>query len=279
MKISDRPRGEAHVFRDMGLGDVLMCTPAMRALKRADPDIQIFFYTDLPAVVRGLSYIDHVLPSEQRPPHAIYMSYDVPPPAGHLGMQLGGKLGVAVDDARPDCVVEPVLVDRFRAQWRDLPRPIIVVQRLAGWWTTNKNWPNKNWHRLLARLAMNVTIVEIGEFAVEAGEPAYPHYFDLRGRTNLSELAACIAAADILVGPVSGPTHIAAAVRTPAVIILGGYEVADNAHYEGNRTLALTLPCSPCWLRTPCPIDRACLRGIDPETVEQSIRDVWGTGR
>ena len=80
-------------------------------------------------------------------------------------------------------------------------------------------------------------------------------------------------------GPVSGPTHIAAAVQTPAVIILGGYEVAGNAHYEGNRTLTTAIECSPCWLKTPCPIDRACLRQIEPETVEQSIRDLWASKR
>jgi ADP-heptose:LPS heptosyltransferase len=51
------------------------------------------------------------------------------------------------------------------------------------------------------------------------------YYIDLSNRTSLEELIAVIAAADIFVGPDSGPAHIAAAARTPAVVIYGGYMI------------------------------------------------------
>ena len=46
---------------------MLMCTPALRALKRLRPECRIQFYTDRPSLVRGLPYIDDVMPAGARP--------------------------------------------------------------------------------------------------------------------------------------------------------------------------------------------------------------------
>jgi ADP-heptose:LPS heptosyltransferase len=119
------------------------------------------------------------------------------------------------------------------------------------------------------------TVIEIGEHSQVGERFATPNYIDLRGRTDLGELVASIAAADILVAPVSGPVHIASAVRTPAVVILGGYEQPENTAYPGNKVLYTPIECSPCWLKTPCPIDRECLRRISPESVREAIEEVW----
>jgi ADP-heptose:LPS heptosyltransferase len=151
------------------------------------------------------------------------------------------------------------------------------VQRKAGPWTPNKNWPDASWETLLQSLTKTSTIIEIGS---ENDQPAsnLPNYIDLRGKTSLQKLVACIAAADILIAPISGPVHLAAAVRTPAVVILGGYELPENTAYPGNKILYTPIHCSPCWLRTPCPIDRECLKQITPEKVEEAVKEVWEIG-
>src|SRR5258708_34320441 len=82
--------------------------------------------------------------------------------------------------------------------------------------------------------------------------------------------AAVVAASDLYVGPVSGPMHIAVAVGTPSVTICGGYESPRGLeHLAGvksttNVILSSDLPCSPCWLREPCPIGLKCLNSIAP---------------
>ena len=262
----------------IALGDVLMCTPALRALKQAYPRSRIHFYTGAPDLVRGLPYIDEVSPYDSRPPQALWMSYeDRIIGAHHLAEIMGKKVGIRVKDVRPDCAVDRKLVERFRSGWRGLPRPHIVVQRKAGPWTPNKNWPDASWETLLQSLTKTSTIIEIGS---ENDQPAsnLPNYIDLRGKTSLQKLVACIAAADILIAPISGPVHLAAAVRTPAVVILGGYELPENTAYPGNKILYTPIHCSPCWLRTPCPIDRECLKQITPEKVEEAVKEVWEIG-
>jgi glycosyl transferase family 9 (putative heptosyltransferase) len=254
----------------------------MRAIKQANPRCRIYFYTDYPDLVRGLRYVDQIFPGNKRSLRSMRMSYEGELPTRcHLAEILGKRLGVDVKDVRPDCSIDENLVQRFRCFWGDLPRPHILVQRRASSYTPNKDWPGDSWRTLISMILKTATVLEIGEHSEvrehsEVAEHfATPNYIDLRGRTNLGELVACIAAADILVAPVSGPVHIASAVRTPAVVILGGYEQPENTAYPGNKILYTPIECSPCWLKTPCPIDRECLRRISPESVREAIEEVW----
>jgi ADP-heptose:LPS heptosyltransferase len=265
-----------HVDRNLGLGDVLLCTPALREVKRLNPKCFIRFYTDLAAIVRGLPYIDEVLPFGDRPPGSISIGYeDAIPPRSHLAKIMGDTLGVRVADVRPDCVVHLEEVEAFRMSWSHLPRPHIVILRRAGRHTPNKDWPDYSWIALVGRLAQFGSVIEIGEAGpAPAGLPPR-NYVDLRGRTSLEKLVAAIAAADLHVGPDSGPMHIAAAVGTPSVVIYGGYIDPENTLYPGNVALAAQVSCSPCWLRTPCPFERQCLSGISPGSVEEAVRKRW----
>ncbi len=86
---------------------------------------------------------------------------------------------------------------------------------------------------------------------------------------------AAIGAADLHIGPVSGPVHIAAAVGTPAVVIYGGYEHPVCSGYAGNINLYSPVHCAPCWLVEPCPFALECLRMISPRMVEQSVQELW----
>jgi ADP-heptose:LPS heptosyltransferase len=265
-----------HLFRDGALGDVLMCTPGMRKLKQTNPMCRIHFYTDYPDVVRGLWYLDEVLPSDKRPVESIYLSYEHVKTArynNHLSKAMAAKIGVRVKDVKPDCVVNEKLTERFKAEWWSLPRPHVVIHRRAGPWTPNKNWPDESWESLLKTLLRTRTIIEIGTRDDDAGI-FDSNYIDLRGKTTLAELVAVLAAADVMIGPDSGPMHIAAAVKTPAVVILGGYSGPGIIAYPGNVVLHTPIACSPCFLRTPCPIDRECLRRISVEMIEKKIQEI-----
>lgn len=269
-------RRSVHIFRRAGLGDVLMCTPAMRALKQANPRCRIHFYTDYPDVLHGLWYVDEVSLSDKRPRRSLWMGYeDEPPPRCHLARIMGKRIGIRVKDVKPDCYVNKELVEQFRSTWQELPHPHILMQRRAGSFTPNKNWPEDFWELLIPITLKTGTIIEIGEYREDNVHFTAPNYIDLRGKTDLQELVALVAAADILVAPVSGPVHVASAVCTPAVVILGGYEVPENTLYPANKVLYTPIECSPCWLRTPCPIDRECLRRISPQSVQKAIDDIW----
>jgi ADP-heptose:LPS heptosyltransferase len=263
------------VARDNGLGDVLMATPLLREAKRRRPGLHTVFHTTrFAALVRGLPYIDEVLPFEPRPAGAIYLRYeDATPPRVPLAQIFADHVGLRLADWAPDCVVAPARVETFRAGWAALPRPRVLVLRRASRWAPNKDWPDARWAALLARLGEAATLIEIGAPDADLGAVAAPHYLDLRGRTTLEDLAAAVAAADLYLGPVSGPMHIAAALGTPCVAICGGYEHPRGYAYPENlvHTLYTPMPCAPCWQPKACPHGRACLTAIGVAEVEAAV--------
>jgi hypothetical protein len=54
-------------------------------------------------------------------------------------------------------------------------------------------------------------------------------------------------------------------------VIYGGYEHPDCSTYPGNINLYSPVECSPCWLRTPCPVGKKCLHQITPDQVEAAV--------
>lgn len=267
-------RTHLQVARNGGIGDILLCTPALRELKRKNPACRVQFYATHPSLVSGLPYIDQVLQFAERPSDAIYLRYeDAAPPRTHLAKLIGDHLGLDVQDVRPDCMIDPELVASFRASWQSLPRPHIIVQRRASRWTPNKNWPMEYWVELIKRLSLKGTVIEIG-VKDSTPEVVLENYVDLRGQ-QLKEFVAVIAAGDILVGPPSGPSHVAAAAGIPAVIIIGGYELPKNSAYSDSVGLHTPVACSPCWLREPCPYQLKCLTAIEPATVESALWRCW----
>ena len=239
-------------------------------IEAKNPTNYVRFYTNFPTLVRGLPYIDEVLPYKDMPKGFIPLQYeDAIPLRAHFARVIGDNLGLNVRDVRPDCVIDFEIVKRFRELWHSLPRPHIVVQRRASQWTPNKQWPENYWLELINVLSKKAGVIEIGS---EMSDPhiSSKNYIDLRAQTSLEELVAAVAAADALVGPPSGPIHIAAAAGIPAVEIIGGYEHPTNSFYNGNATLYTALACAPCWLREPCPYNLKCLKMIKPNTVESA---------
>ena len=70
---------------------------------------------------------------------------------------------------------------------------------------------------------------------------------DVAGEIELPELAAVLEQIDLLLTGDTGPMHLAAAVRTPIVAVLGP---SDPVRYApsgaADRIIRVDLPCSPC---------------------------------
>jgi ADP-heptose:LPS heptosyltransferase len=83
---------------------------------------------------------------------------------------------------------------------------------------------------------------------------------------TLGDLAALFARCRIFVGGDSGPLHLASAVGTPVVQILGPTDPIENAPHPGtpSRSVRIGLECSPC--RRGCAA-ASCMTGIRPEMV------------
>lgn len=253
-----------------------MCTPALRRLKQINPGCHITFYTKFPSLVAGLPFIDEVRSVEDVPADVIWLCYEKGlPPKRHIARIIGDLLGFDVPDVRPSCIVDLSGREQMLSSWEGLPRPWIVLGRHAGPWTPNKEWPEEHWEALIDRLLGWASVIEVGTIPPEPTPRDATRYLNLVGRQSLDDLVIAVSAADLYVGPISGPVHIAAAFGVPSAVIYGGYEEPSCSNYESNIDLATALPCSPCWLREPCPIDRTCLRRISPETVDQALSQLW----
>lgn len=245
----------------------------MRELKRMNPGCHIRFFTDFAPLLRGLPYIDEIYPIQDAPPNVRQMGYEgYTPPRGHLAKIIGDQLGVDVSDVRPDCVVKPEWAHHYRQLLQSFPKPHVLLLRRASNWTPNKDWPQERWNVVAEQVSRFGTAIEIGGVPGETTSVSGA-YLDLREKTTLEQMAALISIADLYIGPVSGPMHIAAATRTPAVVIYGGFESPMGLQgYQRQISLYSNLPCAPCWRSDACPYARQCLAMIEPSRVMDAAR-------
>jgi len=101
------------------------------------------------------------------------------------------------------------------------------------------------------------------ELASRAKQAMREPAIDLTGRTTLGGLAAVIARARLLVCNDTGVSHIAAAMKTPSVVIACGSDPKRWAplNRELHRVLYHDVPCRPCAHRQ-CPIGHDCALGV-----------------
>jgi ADP-heptose:LPS heptosyltransferase len=100
------------------------------------------------------------------------------------------------------------------------------------------------------------------------------------GDTDIGQLAALFAHADLALGPDSGPLHLAAAVGTPTVRLFGPASVEEFGPW-GDRQIAITSgwECAPCRVLDWSGDDIAyhpCVRDIDPNPVIAAARRLLG---
>jgi ADP-heptose:LPS heptosyltransferase len=169
--------------------------------------------------------------------------------------------------------------------------PYYVIFPGAGW--INRQWPTGSFAELAA-LIHKAT----GWHGVICGSPGEKRIArrlqemtdapleDLTGQTTLDELAAIIAAARFLVGNETSAVHLAAAVSTPVVCILGGGHFGRFLPYQPeeeteDQPLPITvwhgMDCFNCNWYCIYPIDGAqsvpCIANIEVEDVWNKIQE------
>ena len=90
---------------------------------------------------------------------------------------------------------------------------------------------------------------------------------------TLLDLAALFARSRLYLGADSGPMHVASAVGTPVVQLLGPTDPIENAPFPGtpSRTLRVQVGCNPC--RRGCAA-ATCMRVIPAAAVLEAVREL-----
>jgi len=141
----------------------------------------------------------------------------------HLVDLMFERLGWNGADATPELhVPAQISADMRRLRRRLVLSPAVPVVAMH---MTTPHWPAKQWPRAkFSALIERVTRDLDAQVIVVGGErvAALPREaIDLTRRTTLLETAALLAEVDLFVGVDSGPSHLAAAVGTPSVLLFG----------------------------------------------------------
>lgn len=139
--------------------------------------------------------------------------------------------------------------------------------------------PSRRWspHRFAAvadRLAAAGHVVVLtgsaaeSSLTVEVARAMSHPVIDLTGGTSLWTLGALIERARLVVCNDTGVSHIAAALRTPSVVVSCGAEVPRWAPLDHtlHPVLWQDLPCRPC-AHARCPSEHECASGVTVEAV------------
>ena len=96
--------------------------------------------------------------------------------------------------------------------------------------------------------------------------------FNLSGKLTVSQLAAVIDRAELVISNDSGPMHIAAAVKTPVVALFSGVDIPNLWYPYGDMHTVIRkeVNCSPCF-RSSCG-EHYCMNEITVEEVFQAVK-------
>lgn len=114
----------------------------------------------------------------------------------------------------------------------DLPSEYIVVHCSSN--ENIRNWDPEKWLILLQKIGRFSQIIEIGSRSILPQSVTLENYISLCGEVGIHESAEVIRRAKVFIGVDSGPAHLANAMRTPGIIIMGKYNSFSDYHpYSG----------------------------------------------
>lgn len=252
-----------------GIGDVLMTTPVVKALKSRYPEAELtyatdpqYYHGDLFRILEGNPYIDKLVDFRtvnQASYHlfvdltGICPPYERPgnPPINRIDL-FARHVGIRLDDPLPDYVLtgeEKAWAQTILEKWFGNGNHKVVVIHTASV-DQRRTWPIKNYVQMLHELTEQRAELRF----VILDQNRQKENWAIKNCVNASsygirQVAALIWAADLFVGPDSGPLHIAGALEKEIVSIFGSTDPAARInYYDGAVAVESGMPCAPCFL-------------------------------
>lgn len=203
---------------------------------------------------------------------------------GQHSLDILRALGVRRDYLLPSLFFsqeEQARIDRLISEAGD--RLLVGVQLDAG--SEAKRWPEANRDAFLDTVFTELPLARFVFFGRDTGirdwleERLRKHGLssaeNLMGKTSVRELIVRLKACRLFVGPDSGPSHLAAALDIPTLVLYSGTNVFQRWRplAENADILRSPVPCSPCHL-TVCPVQgHPCMSDIRPEKVVRWLKE------
>ncbi|WP_176219502.1 glycosyltransferase [Chromobacterium haemolyticum] len=291
-----RPRSLAKrvvVQRRFAMGDALLASSVLPALRRKYPDRQLLVRTQVVEAFQAIEEADIVgCMSLLQRPDDIFIDLDgayenardlhiIEAYARRSGVAPGApSLPRLMQDYRP--LANKIVASGWLAAKK--PEHLVAIHMAAS--SPDRIWPAARWGELLPVLAArDIGLVLLGsgkDFTLEnLPEAARAGVVSLVNELRLAETAAAISVADMLIAPDSGLIHIAHAVGTPVLGLFGMAEPAQRLPLRGaSRGLIADIECKGCLAELPAEAAPLCRRGhaycMDMLTVESVLTAATG---
>jgi len=114
-------------------------------------------------------------------------------------------------------------------------------------YTTNRTYPFEKWQKVVNEISKDIEVAQIGV----KGAKILKNVKDLTGLTTFREATALIGLSKVLISSEGGLTHAATATKTPAMVVITGYQSPRMVCYPQNINLNIASH-GPCGLKSPC---------------------------
>lgn len=157
---------------------------------------------------------------------------------------------------------KPVMVQTYRASLGNRSWPMEYIEHLAeiAW---DNGWRTALIHGKKVPLSSRMVGVEM---------------VNLTGQLGMQGLIEVCASADMVVGPDTGPIHLAEACKTKCVAYFTTVPPAArlNGYRYTRAIVADELPCHPCYHRPTCgkPDPKPCARAVTPIQIWEEVQKV-----
>ena len=144
-----------------------------------------------------------------------------------------------------------------------------------------KHWFEDRWAGLAARIHCELGLIPVllggpadREAATRIAAAGDGRLVNLAGQTSLTEAAALIDRAALLVAVDTGLGHMGIALNTPSLLLFGSTCPYLDTTRANARVLYHPLPCSPCKRRPTCGGVFDCMRRIEIDEILATAREV-----
>lgn len=218
----------------------------------------------------------------------LLLNWKVRPPGDcahqvHRYLDLVRALGPVRSEAAPSIIVP----DRLR-QWAcDALRAkgitgddILVGVNPGSTYGPAKCWPPDKFAGLIRRLreGLGVSVVIVGSerertLADTLCRSIEKEAVNMAGETTVMQLAALLERCAAVVSNDTGPMHLACAVGTPVVAVMGPTDPAATGPLGAHLIVGSGAECAPCFKRQ-CPTDHRCMTLISVEMVYEAVEQL-----
>jgi ADP-heptose:LPS heptosyltransferase len=275
------------------IGDILVSSAAIRALKETHPDKQLILYCSSEAqrdVFRNNPYVHSI---------RIFRIWNLLKHPYHLYVYLFDRKRIkyyrtyfqyipltwiyekSVKDIVPETFGDLNVVQRQsdvqlfftkeeenRARERLAPFRNVIFMHIFSGSSVNHHWPLNRWEKLVASMP-GCTFIQLGN----KSEPQVAGTIDWRGQTSLREALCLIKYGSSFVGVDSCFSHATNAFNLPGVVLFGDSSPIYWGH-SNNINIYKAVRCSPCYYHlapAACPYDHACMNLIEVEEVRLAL--------